>query len=141
MRRLALIVVLTLAACDAPPPPTAFALVETPETPGLGLRELPEETLRSLELPFGLAVVKIDAAAERAGLRLGDVVYGVNQILIRSVADYTRLVSEQPGGVLGLLVRRGKSDFYVSVEPAGALRSGPGAPELRRPATDTLRRT
>lgn len=43
---------------------------------GLSLRELPKATLHSIGLGYGLGVVKLGAAGERAGLRIGDVIDG-----------------------------------------------------------------
>lgn len=97
---------------------------------GLGLRELPSATLRSLNLAYGLAVVRVDATAQSAGLQMGDVIYGVNQSRFRSIVDFARLLAERPPGApLVLLVRRGATDLYLPLEPAG-----------RRPR-DTLQRT
>ena len=61
--------------------------IDNPE-PGLSLRELPPQALKSIGLPYGLAVVKAGGLAERAGLKIGDVVYGVNQSKVK-----------KPGGV------------------------------------------
>ena len=97
--------------------------------------------LRAIGLPYGLSVVKAGSLAERAGLRIGDVVYAVNQKRIRNVEDFARLVAEQPGGSLGLLVRRGTSDFYVPMDLGGTAvpRMPDGVP--RPPSKDTLLRT
>jgi S1-C subfamily serine protease len=87
---------------------------------GLSLRELPPHMLKSIGLPYGLAVVKAGGVAERAGLKIGDVVYGINQKKVKSLDEFNRLLAEQNGGKLGLLVRRGETDFYVAVDLAGA---------------------
>jgi conjugative relaxase-like TrwC/TraI family protein len=96
------------------------------------LRELPAEVLRARGLAYGLAVVKAGSVAERAGLRVGDIIYAVNQKRLRTIEDFTRFVAEEAGGSLALLVRRGKSDFYVPMDLSGAT---PGA------AKDKLLRT
>jgi membrane-associated protease RseP (regulator of RpoE activity) len=143
MLRLALIFLLALAACEGDTPASALLSLESSEMPGLGLRELPDRTLRSIGLAYGLAVVRVGTAAERAGLRLGDVIYGVNQTKIHSVAEFSQLVAapDQPGP-LGLLVRRGKTDFYVPMDVAPGAPRPPDAPPRRmRPSTDTLLRT
>jgi S1-C subfamily serine protease len=139
LRRFALMLLLALAGCDDAPMPLALASVDNVDATGLALRELPRETLKSIGLSYGLAVVRVGVLAERAGLRLGDVVYGVNHKRISSVADFSRLVAAQPGAPLELLVRRGKSDFYVAME-IGTPRP-PGMPKCGRPPTDTLLRT
>ena len=110
--------------------------IDSPDT-GLSLRELPPQALRSVGLPFGLAIVKAGSLAERAGLRIGDVVYGVNQTKVKNLEDFNRLLAQQPSGTLGLLVRRGRSDFYVALDFA----SGPPNAAPRPSSRDTLLRT
>jgi membrane-associated protease RseP (regulator of RpoE activity) len=131
---------LVLAACgDSDEGALRQVTIESPEALGLSLREMPASALRSMGLPYGLAVVKAGILAERAGLRIGDVVYGVNQKRIRNVEDFTRIVAERPAN-LGLLVRRGTTDFYVPMDlGAAAPRSPDGV--LRAPSKDTLLRT
>ena len=132
-RLLALLVpLLLLAACEPPDAGLGLATIES-KAVGLGLRELPRATLRSIGLPYGLAVVRVEPAAASAGLRMGDVIYGVNQSRFRDAVDFARLLAEQPPGApFALLVRRGANDLYLPVEPAL-----PG----QRPATGTLLRT
>jgi S1-C subfamily serine protease len=109
---------------------------------GLSLRELPAQTLRSIGLTYGLAVVKTGGLAERAGLRVGDVVFGVNQKKVESREEFNRAMSQQSGR--SLLVRRGTTDFYVAVELAGA-GAGSGArdglPKTPIAPKETLLRT
>jgi S1-C subfamily serine protease len=126
MRALLAAVLLALvAACDGPEATTLRTVsIESPPAFGLSLRELPAEVLRARGLAYGLAVVKAGQVAERAGLRVGDIIYAVNQKRLRNIEDFTRFVAEQAGGSLALLVRRGKSDFYVPMDLSGA---APGA--------------
>ena len=140
LRRLALILLLALAGCDDAPMPLALASVDNLDATGLSLRELPRETLKSIGLSYGLVVVHAGAQAERSGLRLGDVIYGVNQKRISSMAEFSSLVAAQPGSPLELLVRRGKTDFYVAMDLGGAPRA-PGMPRVGPAARDTLLRT
>jgi S1-C subfamily serine protease len=144
IRALALALVFALGACDAPDEQFALATVDADEGLGVGLRELPRATLSAIGLGYGLAVVRLGAAAERAGLRVGDVVYGVNQTKVRSLQEFSKAIAQPRQGRVGLLVRRGKTDLYVPLE-LGALRS-PGVPGdgqrlPLRPPTDTLLRT
>jgi len=131
MRRMFVAILLALAACDAPESQLRQVTIESPESLGLSLREVPSSALRAIGLAYGLSVVKAGSLAERAGLRVGDIVYAVNQQRLRSIEDFTRIVAAQPGGSLALLVRRGKADFYVPVDLSGAPPS----------ARDTLLRT
>jgi serine protease Do len=145
MRALALLLLLALGACDAPDEQFALTTVEAEDGLGMSLRELPKATLSSIGLGYGLAVVRLGAAAERAGLRLGDVVYGVNQTRIRSLQEFSRAIAQPREGRIGLLVRRGRTDLYVPLEigalggPEGGPRDGHRLP--RRQPTDTLLRT
>ena len=132
MRLLFTVLVLALAACDAEQSPLREVTIESPATLGLSLRELPSALLRASGLRYGLAVVRAGSVAERAGLRVGDIIYAVNQQRLRNIEDFTRLVAAQAGGSLSLLVRRGKSDFYVPMDLSGG-----GAPGSK----DTLLRT
>lgn len=136
MNRLLSILLLAFvaSACDAPPSQLRQVSIESPPQLGLALRELPASALRSIGLDYGLTVVKAGSLAEKAGLRIGDVVYGVNQQRLRTIEDFTRFAAERPDGRLGLLVRRGGVDFYVPMD----LTVPDGMP---RPSKDTLLRT
>lgn len=131
------VLALLLAACGEARAPESLRLVtlEDAHAAGLALRELPAATLASIGLPYGLAVVQAGAAGELAGLRIGDVVYGVDRTPVGSLEEFSRLVSKRADGRIGLLVRRGKDDFYVAVQ----LGARPPRPPL--PARDTLLRT
>jgi membrane-associated protease RseP (regulator of RpoE activity) len=142
MRPILIALLLSLAACDAPDDQLRQVTIESPESLGLSLREVPSAALRALGLGYGLSVIKAGSLAERAGLRVGDIVYAVNQQRLRNIEDFTRIVAAQPGGSLGLLVRRGSADFYVPMDLSGAgPRSPDGLPKLAPPSKDTLLRT
>ena len=142
MRPLVLALLVALAACDAPQKPLRQVTIESPASLGLSLRELPSEALRASGLAYGLAVVKAGVLAERAGLRVGDIIYAVNEQRLHRLEDFTRLVTAQPGGSLGLLVRRGRSDFYVPMDlSAAAPRPPDGQLRILPPSKDTLLRT
>ena len=130
-----------LAACDAPPAQLRQVTIESPEALGLALREVPSPALRAMGLSYGLSVVKAGSLAERSGLRVGDVVYEVNDKRLRTIEDFTRMVAELPGGSLGLLVRRGGADFYVPMDFGAAGRRPDGLPPMAPPSRDTLLRT
>ena len=135
-----------LAACDESPPQLRQVTIESPESLGLSLREVPEPALRAMGLSYGLTVVRAGSLAERSGLRVGDVVYGVNQKRLRTIEDFTRSVAELPGGSLGLLVRRGGADVYVPMDLGAAGSRGFGGrqeplPPWVPPSKDTLLRT
>ena len=132
-----LLLVLAAGGCDAPESDLKLASLESPAAVGLSLRELPPSVLKSIGLSYGLAVVRADGLAARAGLRMGDVVYGVNQQRLRNIDDFRRLVTQaSESTATRLLVRRGKSDFYVAMD-FGGVQPGTPAPSSR----DTLLRT
>jgi S1-C subfamily serine protease len=141
MRRLALILlVLAIAACDRPDEHFRLVTVESHDRLGLSLRELPEATLKSIGLGYGLAVIRLGKAGELAGLRVGDVVYGVGETRIRNLNDFSRALAEPRDGRVSLLVRRGKTDVQVPVD-VGALRPEGGMLRLPRAPKDNLLRT
>ena len=80
MRWIALLLLLLfgVAACDAPEEHFRLVTVESQDSLGISLRELPQATLSAIGLGYGLAVIRLGRAGEVAGLRVGDVVYGVN---------------------------------------------------------------
>ena len=112
--------------------------IDTPAA-GLSLQELPSATLKTLGLPFGLAVVRAGGLAGRSGLKMGDVIYGINQKKAASLEEFSRLLAQHDGGKLGFLVRRGGSDFYVAVDLAGM--AAPGEMPKGPPPRETLLRT
>src|SRR5262245_1983965 len=139
LRRAMVLLALVAAACSEPPETDLkLVTIESPGSVGLSLRELPPSVLKSIGLTYGLAVVRADGLAKSAGLRMGDVVYGVNRERLRNIDDFRRLVTqpnEQPAAVK-LLVRRGRNDFYVAMD------LGSKPPDGGRPgARDTLLRT
>jgi len=137
---LLLFIAAAVAACEAPEEPFRLVTVESQDRLGLSLRELPEATLKSIGLGYGLAVIRLGKEGERAGLRLGDVVYGVNQTRIRNLQEFSSALAQLQGSRLSLLVRRGKTDLQVPLE-SGELPPEDGVLRIPRPATDTLLRT
>jgi len=140
MRWLIVMLLVWAAGCDVPEEPMRLVTVESQDSQGLSLRELPRATLNSIGLAYGLAVIRLGRAGELAGLRVGDVVYGVNQTRIRNLQDFSTALTQPQEGQVRLLVRRGKTDLYVPMD-IGALRPEGGMWKMPRPPTDTLLRT
>lgn len=130
-----MLLAILLAGCEAPPAEKLRLVTLDADAAGLALRELPGTVLESLGLSYGLAVVQAAGAAERAGLRVGDVVYGVNRTRVRNFEEFSRLLGQRADGRIGLLVRRGKTDFYVAMD-LGQPRPPAGLPWP--PPRDTL---
>jgi hypothetical protein len=141
MRCLLLILLLVAAAaCDAPEEHFRLITLESQDRVGLSLRELPQATLKSIGLGYGLAVIRLGRNGELAGLRMGDVVYGVNQTKLRNLQDFSKALSQPDAGRVSLLVRRGKTDVQVPIE-VRVLRPDGEMYKVPRPSTDTLLRT
>ena len=135
MKHAILVILLAGALCGCGDVETLRTVtVASTKNASLALREVPVAKLRSMQLRYGLAVVEAGDAAERAGLRVGDVVYGVEQSRIASLEEFYRLVSHRHGGPLALLVRRANADLYVTIDFSS------GSPDGNR-ARDTLLRT
>jgi hypothetical protein len=140
-RVLLLPLLLALAGCgDDVEEHFRLVTVESQDALGMALRELPQATLKSIGLAYGLAVIRLGKAGEQAGLRVGDVVYGVNQTRIQNLQEFSKALSQPNQGRLSLLVRRGKTDLYVRME-ANALAPDGGMFKGPRLTTDTLLRT
>jgi S1-C subfamily serine protease len=139
MYRCALVLLLFLASCNPIPEAAALKLVTIDSSEaGLSLRELPPQTLRSIGLSFGMAVVRAGSLAERAGLKIGDVVYGIDQRKVENLEEFSKLLAQRADGRFRLLVRRGRTDFYVAVDLAAPQRD---APLKAPPSRETLLRT
>ena len=135
--RFFLLLALLATGCgEAPETDLKLVTIESPAAVGLSLRELPPSVLKSVGLGYGLAVVRADGMAESAGLRMGDVVHGVNQERLHNIDDFRRLVAQaSERAATRLLVRRGRSDYYVAID----FGSGPLPPKPN--SRDTLLRT
>ncbi len=119
------------AACDVPnvPPRPVMASADlgneneplraeaaTAWTPlGLQVVEVPQEALKALGVAYGVMVTKVRAPANRSRILPGDVIVGVNQTLIHSVAEFNSLIAGQTHGIFGLLVRRADADLYIYI--------------------------
>jgi membrane-associated protease RseP (regulator of RpoE activity) len=166
--RLALAVLLaaSLAGCGAPdsglrPLPRTLAAANPPAAArqeaggaiwtslGLQVREVPQAALKALGVSSGVMVTRVRSPADRSRILPGDVIVGVNQTPVRSLEEFSQLVSEQAAATVGLLVRRADSDLYIALDtglgnaPRGA--SSPPLPDesfkRRRSPIDTPLRT
>ncbi len=83
-------------------PPEVFALKASGSFLGVGVREVDAERAKALKLPaeYGVEITKVDAAspAEKAGLKVGDVVQSYNGQRVEGTEQFVRMVRETPAG-------------------------------------------
>jgi serine protease Do len=98
--------------------PGALAAQTPNEEPpfGLHVRELPQATLKSLGVRYGLMVTRLGEPASRSRLLPGDVIVGVNRTRIRSLQEFNRLLADRGNGAIALLVRRADADLYIPLD-------------------------
>ncbi len=86
---------------------------------GLITVDLSEARRKELRIKGGVQVVSVDGAAERAGLRPGDVLLQINNQEILSAAQFNELVGKADlRKTIVLLVNRGGAVNYVPIRPA-----------------------
>ncbi|HTP47285.1 MAG TPA: DegQ family serine endoprotease [Casimicrobiaceae bacterium] len=81
---------------------------------GVAVRPLRPEEMRGSDLDHGLLVQDVAGAAERAGIRPGDVIVAVNNTPVKSVGELKALV-EKSGKTVALLVQREDARIFVPV--------------------------
>ena len=85
---------------------------------GLSLRPLTPAEQRSTGLKSGLVVQDVRGPALEAGMRMGDVVLGLNGELVNSVDALTSLVAKAKGSV-ALLVSREGATIFIPIRIGG----------------------
>ncbi|HKW80184.1 MAG TPA: DegQ family serine endoprotease [Casimicrobiaceae bacterium] len=81
---------------------------------GIAVRPLTPEERRDNDLPGGLVVQDVAGAAERAGVRPGDVIVAVNTTPVKDVAQLKELVAKS-GKTVALLVQRDNAQIFIPV--------------------------
>ena len=98
--------------------------VSTPDRLGLVVAELDSDTRKSVpdavkKIPkaeFGVLVKDSDGAAERAGIREGDVILAVNNTDVKSVSQFNEIVAKlDTKKAVALLVKRENQTRYVTL--------------------------
>src|SRR5690606_6000870 len=96
---------------ESPAAPVANAL-------GLGVADMPADRLAQLRLKGGVLVEGADGAAERAGLRAGDIVLALNNTEVTSAAQFNQLAGAvDRSRTVVLLVQRGGNAQFVPIRP------------------------
>ena len=81
---------------------------------GIAVRPLTPDEQRNNDLPGGLVVQDVAGAAERAGVRPGDVIVAVNTTPVKDVAQLKELVAKS-GKTVALLVQRDNAQIFIPV--------------------------
>ena len=81
---------------------------------GVAVRPLTNEEKRDNELDHGLVVQDVTGAAERAGVRPGDVIVAVNNTPVKSVDELKNLI-DRSGKTIALLVQRNDARIFIPV--------------------------
>jgi serine protease Do len=81
---------------------------------GIAVRPLTGEEKRQAELDHGLVVQDVAGAAERAGVRPGDVIVAVNNTPVKSVDELKSLI-DKSGKTVALLVQRNDARIFIPV--------------------------
>lgn len=91
------------------------ANVESENAPwGLVLRELSQAQKQEMKLSFALVVESVQGAAARSGLEPGDIILGVANHSVKTLADFRQLFKQSKAGdSVALLVKRGNNTMYI----------------------------
>ena len=81
---------------------------------GVAVRPLTNEERRDNDLDHGLVVQNVTGAAERAGVRAGDVIVAVNNTPVKSVDELKNLI-DKSGKTIALLVQRNEARIFIPV--------------------------
>ena len=99
------------SAPESPAAPVANAL-------GLAVTDIPAAQLSQLRLKGGVLVQSVEGAAERAGLRAGDIILALNNTEVTGAAQFNQLVSgTDRSRTMVLLVQRGGNAQFVPIRP------------------------
>jgi serine protease Do len=81
---------------------------------GVAVRPLTGDEKRQAELDHGLVVQDVGGAAERAGVRPGDVIVAVNNTPVKTVDELKSLIAKS-GKTVALLVQRSDARIFIPV--------------------------
>jgi len=87
---------------------------------GLGVSDLTDAQKKEFKVEGGVVVDVAEGAAQRAGLRPGDVILRVNNTDVQNAKQFTAFVAKlEQKKTAVLLVRRGDSTQFVAIKPSG----------------------
>ena len=93
----------------------------------------PMRRRRELKIKGGVKVDSVEGAAQRAGLREGDIILAIDNIEVSNAKQFETLVAKlDKSKPVTLLVRRGDSVNFVIVRPRPEMRENPSRPGLVR---------
>ncbi len=81
---------------------------------GVVVRPLASDERKAAKVDDGLVVENVDGAAERAGIRPGDIILSANGAAVNDIAALRAQVAKSPKSV-ALLVQRGGNRIFVPV--------------------------
>jgi serine protease Do len=81
---------------------------------GVAVRPLTKDEMQGTDLDHGLVVQQVAGAAERAGIRPGDVIVSVNNTPVKSVDELKKLL-DKSGKTVALLVQRNDARIFIPV--------------------------
>lgn len=81
---------------------------------GIAVRPLSADEKRGTDLDHGLVVQDVAGAAERAGVRPGDVIVAVNNTPVKSVEELKSVI-DKSGKTVALLVQRNDARIFIPV--------------------------
>ena len=97
------------------PAPAPQAAASAPDRLGIVVRALWPQERQALRIDGGLLVQRVNAAAARAQLKVGDVILAVNDQLVDTVDALTDEVGAADGAI-ALLVQRGSTRLFIAIE-------------------------
>lgn len=89
---------------------------ETATKLGLSVGNIPDEQRRNLELDHGILVQSAQGPAARSGIRAGDLILTLDDTPITNVSHFARLLSQNAGKTVALLIRRGPARMFVPLK-------------------------
>jgi len=89
-----------------------------PNALGLHVSDLPAAQQRELKVEGGVLVEFAEGRAATAGIRQGDLVLQMNNVVVTTAAQFNGLVAKlDPKKAVALLVRRGTASQYIVIKP------------------------